>query len=65
MSADRKRPDPMKATSLLWIGLGAVLLAFLAAMLLSPAGSPDPPPVDAAAYFDADQLERADDYRSD
>jgi len=65
MSADRKRPEQMKATSLLWIGLGAVLLAFLAAMLLSPAGSPDPPPVESAKYFDSGQQARSDDYRSD
>jgi len=65
MSADRKRPDPMKATSLLLVGFAAVAVAFLLALILSPGGLSRAPSVEASSYFSPALLERVDDYRSD
>jgi len=65
MSADRKRPDLMKATSLLWVGLAALLLAFLVGWLLAPGGSIPHAPVSASDYFNPALVERAQDFRSE
>jgi len=65
MSADPKRRDLMKASSLLWVGLAALAFAYLLAWLLSPGPTFHGPPVPADRFFDSALVERAQDFRSD
>lgn len=65
MSVDRKRPDLVKATSLLWVGLAALALAYLLAWLLSPGPVFHGPPLSPDRFFDSSLVQRAQDYRSD
>lgn len=65
MSADRKRPDLMNATSLLWVGLGALVFAYLAAWLLSPGPGFHGPQLSPDRFFDPALVEKAQDYRSE
>ncbi|MGA7397745.1 MAG: M48 family metallopeptidase [Solirubrobacterales bacterium] len=65
MSADRERPNPMKASSLVWVGLAALLFAYLVSWLLAPGGSVDPKSLSAGDYFNPALVERAQDFRSE
>lgn len=65
MSGDRTGRDLLKATSLLWIGLASVAVAYLLAWLLGPGGTGDLPPIDADRYLDPRLIERAEDFRSE
>jgi STE24 endopeptidase len=65
MSADRKRPDLMNATSLLWIGLGALVFAYLAAWVLSPGPNFHGAQLSADRFFDPALVEKAQEYRSE
>ena len=65
MSADRKRPDPMKATSLLLVGLAGLVFAYLLAWLLAPGPVFEGPSLPADRFFDPALVERAQDFRSD
>lgn len=65
MSSTAKGRGLLKATSLLWIGLSAVVLAYVLVWLLGPGGAGDLPPVFASQYLDPAVLERAEDFRSE
>ncbi|HTU15708.1 MAG TPA: M48 family metallopeptidase [Solirubrobacterales bacterium] len=65
MSADRKRRDLLKASSLLWVGLAALAFAYLLVWLLSPGPNFHGSPVDAARFFDSGLIDRAREFRSE
>lgn len=65
MSADRKRPDLLRASSLLWVGLAALAFAYLLVWLLSPGPNFSGSSVSASDFFDPSLVDRAQEFRSD
>lgn len=64
MSADRKRPDPMRASVLLLVGLLGLVFAYLLAWLFTPGPVFEGPALSPEGFFDPALIERAQDYRS-
>jgi STE24 endopeptidase len=65
MSGAVKGRGLLKATSLLWVGLAAVLVAYFLVWLLGSGGAGNPPPVDIDRHLDSHLVERAEAFRSD